>query len=99
MIDIDLSILGQPPDRFDAYETEIRTEYAPVIEERGTAAFNSGRAGILRRFLDRPAIYSTEHFRARYERAARANLQRSIERLESPSWTDPSDDSQNRPNR
>jgi predicted metal-dependent HD superfamily phosphohydrolase len=82
VVDIDLSILGQPRQRFDAYEEEIRKEYAPVIEERGAARFDAGRARILRRFLERPSIYSTEHFRERYEAAARANLRRSIERLE-----------------
>lgn len=98
VVDIDLSILGQPPARFDRYETEIRKEYSPVIEERGVAAFNAGRAGILQRFLDRPAIYSTKFFADRYETAARANLERSIEQLEDPSWTEPDDDRHNRPN-
>lgn len=97
VVDIDLSILGQPPGRFDAYEEEIRSEYAPVIEERGAAGFNAGRARILRRFLTRPAIYSTDYFRRKYEESARANLRRSIERLEDPSWTAPVTDGQNRP--
>lgn len=82
VVDIDLSILGQPAERFDAYEEEIRREYAPVIEARGEARFDAGRARVLRRFLERPAIYSTGHFRRKYEEAARANLRRSIERLE-----------------
>lgn len=97
MVDIDLSILGQPWQRFDAYEEEIRTEYAPVIEERGAARFNAGRAGILRRFLARPTIYSTDYFQEKYEESARANLQRSIERLEDPDWTRAAGDGQNRP--
>jgi predicted metal-dependent HD superfamily phosphohydrolase len=33
--------------------------------------------------LRRPALYHTEHFRFRYEAAARANLTRSIHQLES----------------
>ena len=97
VVDIDLSILGQPWQRFDAYEEEIRTEYAPVIEERGAARFNAGRADILRRFLARPAIYSTEPFREKYEAPARANLRRSIERLEGPAWTKAAEDGHNRP--
>ncbi len=97
VVDIDLSILGQPWERFDAYEDEIRIEYAPVIEARGAAGFNAGRARILRRFLDRPAIYSTEHFQQKYEEAARGNLRRSIERLEDPAWTEAVGDRQNQP--
>jgi predicted metal-dependent HD superfamily phosphohydrolase len=85
VVDIDLAILGQPAERFDAYEEAIRKEYAPVIEQRGAAQFDAGRARILRRFLSRPTIYSTEYFRHKYEDAARANLRRSIERLEGAS--------------
>lgn len=33
---------------------------------------------ILRGFLESPAIYSTERFRARYERSARENLRRAL---------------------
>ena len=44
-------------------------------------AFRAGRARILRGFLARPSVYSTPHFRNRYEQPARANLLRSLERL------------------
>lgn len=96
VVDVDLSILGQSRERFDTYEEEIRREYAPVIEERGAVAFNRGRAGILERFLERPAIYSTELFRARYEDQARANLRHSIRRLRESAWTEAEGDGQNR---
>lgn len=82
VVDIDISILGQSRERFDAYERAIRHEYAPVIKSRGIARFNSGRATILRRFLGRPMIYSTDYFKQVYEEQARANLRHSIERLE-----------------
>ena len=36
------------------------------------------RKKALRRFLDRPPIYSTELFRDRYEASARANLLRVL---------------------
>lgn len=77
IIDIDLSILGQPPHIFDAYERAIREEYAFVSEPD----FRAGRSKVLQRFLDCKQIYSTEGFRARYEAAARANLERSLRRL------------------
>jgi predicted metal-dependent HD superfamily phosphohydrolase len=77
LIDIDLAILGQPPVRFWEYEQAIRAEYAWVPD----ATFAQKRAEILTRFMERPAIYRTEPFRARYESAARANLQASVARL------------------
>lgn len=77
LIDIDLAILGAPPARFDAYERQVRQEYAEVPE----AAFCSGRRRILQQFLDRPALYATPTGRLLFEQRARANLQRSIATL------------------
>ncbi len=78
LVDIDLSILGQPRDAFDNYQTNIRKEYhfVPWPEYR------PARSAILRRFLDRPSIYSTEFFRQKYESRARVNLERSLGYLE-----------------
>jgi predicted metal-dependent HD superfamily phosphohydrolase len=75
--DADLAIFGRPPDEFAAYEAGIRREYAwvPVPEYR------RGRSDILRRFLDRPAVYATSHFRERYEVQARRNLEGLLARL------------------
>jgi predicted metal-dependent HD superfamily phosphohydrolase len=78
--DIDLSILGQPSEIFEAYERAIREEYRHVHDE----GFRTARAGILSRLLERQRIYSTLAFRARYETSARANLRRSIARLTAP---------------
>jgi predicted metal-dependent HD superfamily phosphohydrolase len=78
--DIDLSILGQSPEVFDAYEQAIREEYRHVPDE----GFRAARLGVLRRLLDRPRIFLTLPFRARYETRARENLGRSIERLSRP---------------
>jgi predicted metal-dependent HD superfamily phosphohydrolase len=77
LVDIDLSILGREWKEFDAYEQAIRREYAHVDD----ATFRAGRAAILRRFLERPAIFCTPMVRKKYEALARANLQRSIARL------------------
>lgn len=74
LIDIDLSILGQSQDRFDEYERQIREEYSWVPG----IIFKPRRAAILRGFRDRPRIYSTDIFFAKYERAARANIERSL---------------------
>ena len=78
LVDIDLSILGAPADRFAQYEAQIRAEYAWVDD----ATFRSRRREVLTGFLARPTIYATAHFRTLLEAAARANLQRSIEHLE-----------------
>ena len=77
LVDIDLAILGAPPQRFDESDAQIRREYAHVNEDD----WRQGRAGVLRGFLDRPSIYSTPAFRAAREAQARANLQRALDRL------------------
>ena len=77
LLDVDLSILGQPESRFLEYEQQIREEYAWVPEP----TFKSKRAEILGRFLARERIYVTESFFERYETKARSNLKRSLHDL------------------
>lgn len=77
LLDADLSILGQTAERFDDYESAVRFEYIWVPPE----TFSEKRSEILRGFLDRDAIYCTEHFREKYEISARENLRRSIDML------------------
>ncbi len=76
-VDIDLSILGQPEDKFDEYERQVCKEYEWVPEDQ----FVSGRSAILKSFLDRPNIYATQFFRNKYEAQARRNIARSLARL------------------
>lgn len=78
VIDVDLSILGESPEVYARFEADIRREYAWVPP----AAYASGRAAVLRKFLARPAVYGTPLFRARYEARARENLAAAIARLE-----------------
>lgn len=80
LIDVDLSILGAAPARFDEYERQVRREYAWVPEE----TFRQRRAEILGQFLARRHIYSTGLYRERYEPRARANLSRSLQTLGEP---------------
>ena len=75
MTDVDLSILGQAPQRFSKYEQQIRLEYGWVSD----AAFADGRASVLESFLIRPRLYSTDFFWDKYELQARENLTRSIQ--------------------
>ena len=78
LVDIDLSILGAAPERFDEYERQVREEYAWVPG----FVFRRKRAEILQGFRARPAIFNTALFHQGLEQAARANLRRSLERLE-----------------
>jgi len=77
VVDIDLSILGQPPEIYAQFERAIRREYwwAP------RARYVAGRSAVLQRFLGRAAIYHHDHFYEKYEKQARANLAAAIEQL------------------
>jgi predicted metal-dependent HD superfamily phosphohydrolase len=77
LVDIDLSILGKPEERFWEYESQIRREYDWVPEN----VFAMKRAEILERFLGRERLYSTKQFFDNYEKQARANIRASIEKL------------------
>lgn len=77
MVDVDLSILGRDPLRFDEYERQIRQEYSWVPDD----AFAAGRSAVLETFLARPVIYQTKFFREKYETQARENMKRSVQRL------------------
>jgi predicted metal-dependent HD superfamily phosphohydrolase len=77
LVDVDLSILGADPDRFDEYERQVRMEYAWVPEE----LFRPARRAVLASFLERPTIYGTRWFNERLEVGARGNLGRSLAAL------------------
>jgi predicted metal-dependent HD superfamily phosphohydrolase len=80
-LDLDLAILGQPRQRFDEYEQQIRDEYAHVTDN----VFRLERAKILKKFLGLSEIYQTPSIKRRYEETARANLTRSLAQLEARS--------------
>src|SRR5207253_1454914 len=77
LVDVDLSILGKPPERFEEYEEQIRREYDWVPQE----VFAAKRAEILERFLSRERIYSTDLFLDKYEQQGRINLRNSVNKL------------------
>jgi predicted metal-dependent HD superfamily phosphohydrolase len=77
ILDIDLSILGQPANIFDEYERHIRAEYSWVPEE----AYRIGRSKVLQSFLGRTSIYNTERFVKLYENQARANILKALAAL------------------
>lgn len=77
MLDIDLSILGTPPDIYDEFELNIRREYKRVPG----FIFRKKRKAILQGFLNREYIYATEYFREKLEKTARINLVRAVSQL------------------
>jgi predicted metal-dependent HD superfamily phosphohydrolase len=77
LVDVDLSILGADEKRFDEYAAQVRKEYAWVPRP----LYRRGRRKILEGFLERPTIFSTATFVARYETQARRNLERALARL------------------
>ena len=78
--DVDLAILAAPAGRFDEYQEQIRQEYSFMPHED----FQRRRREILEGFLARPAIYQTEWFAFRFEKAARANLARELGVIKRP---------------
>lgn len=78
-LDADLSILGAFPKSYDAYAKAIRLEYEHLDAE----TFRTGRAGVLRSFLDRDQLYFTEAGRAAWEASARHNISRELATLTS----------------
>ena len=70
LVDADLSILASDPDRYDRYARDVRAEYEFVDDE----AWRTGRAAVLRRFLDAASLYRVGPERAAREQAAKANL-------------------------
>lgn len=74
LVDIDLAILGAPPERFAEYEVQIRREYAHVPPH----VFEPRRKRILGSFLERQPLYQTPGMQARCEPQARINLSKAI---------------------
>lgn len=79
LLDSDLSIFGASPQRYGRYTLAVRAEYAHIPD----ANFRSGRAKILRSYLDRPVIYQTQCAQDLWEQQARTNLATEIKTLES----------------
>jgi len=67
--DADLAVLAADPATYTAYAIGVRAEYAHIDE----AGWRTGRAAVLRAFLDRPVLFHTVAMAGR-DAAARANL-------------------------
>ncbi|MES2598025.1 MAG: N-methyl-D-aspartate receptor NMDAR2C subunit [Verrucomicrobiota bacterium] len=75
IIDIDLTIFAQSPERVQEYEQQIRQEYTWVPEP----VYREKRPEILTSFLNRKHIYLTAWAQDQYEAKARENLRMLIE--------------------
>ncbi len=80
LLDIDLAILGSAEPTYDNYEHWIRQEYLFVPEP----LYRQGRSQVLQSFLQQPQIYHSDFFCTQWEDQARRNLNRAIDRLQSP---------------
>ena len=77
LVDIDLSVRGSPPERFERYDQDVRKEYAWVPGFR----YRNQRAQVLQGFLDRPRPCHGEAAVAFLEGQARINLAAALSRL------------------
>ena len=77
LADADLAILGSVPERYRRYRDDVRAEYAHVPDD----AWRTGRAAVLRDFLDRPRLYRTDPAHTRFDAPARANLTAELSTL------------------
>lgn len=75
LTDADLSILGQPWEVYERYMKCIQREYNFLPDN----IFSVGRSKVLNKFLQEARLFKTDHFFARYEAAARENMQRELE--------------------
>jgi len=79
LCDIDLAILGSPPQRYLGYLREVREEYRHLADD----AFHKGRMRVVGHFLSLRRLYQTPHFSARLSSLARSNLADELAALES----------------
>jgi predicted metal-dependent HD superfamily phosphohydrolase len=76
-VEADLCVLARPAAAYDAYVAAVRAEYAHVDED----SWRIGRAAVLGRLLDRPALFVLPGA-DREEAQARANVARELEALQ-----------------
>jgi predicted metal-dependent HD superfamily phosphohydrolase len=77
LCDADLAILAAGSETYARYAAAVRAEYAHVPD----ADFRAGRADVLRRLLEGPALFRTPAGHERWEAAARANIEAELRTL------------------
>jgi predicted metal-dependent HD superfamily phosphohydrolase len=76
-LDLDLSILGAPPEIYRAYAQAIRAEYSWVPG----FLYRRGRRKILHGFLARERLYFTDEIAGQREKQARENIAEELQEL------------------
>lgn len=77
VVDLDLAVLAQEPDVYQAYSEAVRQEFAWVP----LPAFRAGRGQVLRGLLALPNLYGHPAIAEHWEERARFNLTRELESL------------------
>ncbi|MBB3668035.1 DUF4031 domain-containing protein [Garicola koreensis] len=79
LVDADLEILGRDPAVYRRYVAQVRADYSHVSD----ADFAHGRAQVLQRLLSVPSLFHTRTGYARWEAAARRNVEGELVQLQS----------------
>lgn len=69
--DLDLAILGSPPDEYDLYVRKVRAEFAAYPD----AQWEAGRRNFLKSMLRRPRLF---YFLDDLEKSAEENMRREL---------------------
>jgi len=77
LLDMDLSILGEPWSTYQQYAKAIRQEYNHVADD----SYRDGRTAVLQGLLVHPKLYLTDHYYDQLEMQARDNLKRELTSL------------------
>lgn len=76
-LDCDMAILGSASEAFDIYDANIAMEYTAILPD----VYREGRRRFLEGLLSKDRIFLSPYFYEQYDRLARENLRRAIERL------------------
>src|SRR5690606_16218856 len=77
LMDLDLAVLGDEPERYEEYARRIRLEYSMYPD----IVYNKGRRKVLEHFLSMGRIYQTKPFFESREVQARRNLREELNSL------------------
>jgi len=77
LMDLDLSILGSSPEKYDKYQRSIRKEYIIYPD----FMYKKGRVKVLKSVLDTRSIFKTDYFKDKFEDQARINLWEELKGL------------------
>jgi len=77
LLDIDMAILGQSWDVYEAYCQKIRKEYSIYPD----FLYKKGRKKALKSFLEQKRIFKTDFFNEKYENTARENISKELATL------------------